>query len=130
MSTYAELFTYLSADVALSALVSDRIYPATIPQGAAFPCVRLVRRDSGGFVDFDGQGDTLQTELEVDCVADTVGDALNIAAAVRAALRNYTGLLDQRRVVRATLELETDQFEPDLPGGKHRASQAWTLWHY
>ena len=130
MSTYEDLFTYLTALSGLTALISSRLYPVTIPQGAEYPCVRLRREDDGGFSDFDGQGATITTRLDVDCMADDVESALAIAKEVRDALKSFTGSLGTRRVVRATLSAEFDSYEPELSGGKYRAAQAWTLWHY
>lgn len=47
----------------------------------------FLRDDDGGFKDFDGQGGTLMTELQIDCMADTLTQAEAIAAAVSAAMK-------------------------------------------
>ena len=42
----ALLYSHLSADVALAALVSNRIYPDRLPQGVTYPAIRYVVIDS------------------------------------------------------------------------------------
>lgn len=130
MTTNAEFFAWISSQAGVSALIGDRIYPRQLPQGVIYPCIRFLRDDDGGFKDFDGQGGTLMTELQIDCIADTLTQAEAIAAEVSGAMKNYTGAMGGRTVQRVSLESEFDAYEPSLAEGKYRVSQAWTIWHY
>lgn len=130
MSTNSEIYGFLMAQPGIAALVSDRIYPTIIPQNAAFPCLRFEREDDGGFKDFDGQGQTVRTSVQIDALAETLDTATSIADQVLAALHGYTGTLVTRYVQRSSLEASYDTFEQELAGGIYRVSQTWTLWHY
>ena len=130
MSTAQDINTLLSSISALTALVENRIYPTFLPQAVTYPAVRFDRTDDGGAKDFDGQGDTLRTELLIDCVAQTLTEALAIAQTVKDALRGYRGAMGAATVQQTFLETEFDTFEPAIAGGMYRASQAWTIWHH
>ena len=130
MTINTDFFAWLSAQAGVSALVDNRIFPRQLPQGVTYPCIRFLRDDDGGFKDFDGQGGTLMTELQLDYVADTLTQAEAIAAEVSAAMKNYSGAMGSRTVQRVSLEAEFDAYEPNLADGKYRVSQAWTIWHY
>lgn len=130
MTTTEAIYSFLSSIAGLTAICGDRIYPAVLPQELQYPAVRFTRDDDGGFKDFDGQGGTIQTDLQVDCIAVSLDVAQQMAAEVGATLKNYTGPMGARTVIRASLESEFDTLEPSLAGGMFRASQAWSIWHY
>lgn len=127
---YDDINTVLSANAALTALVSDRIYPVRLAQGCQYPAVRFEATLDGGFKDLDGQGDTLEVDLQVDAVASTNTQALAIATAVRDQLKNFSGAFGASTLTRINLESELDTFDFSIDGGKFRASQSWTLWLY
>lgn len=128
--TNTAVYTLLSGIPALFAYCDDRIYPAVLPQGATYPAVRFSKDDDGGFKDLDGQGGTIQTSLQIDFIAATLTDATAMAAAVAAALKNYSGVFGTRYITTMFLESEFDTYESSLDGGVYRASQAWRFWHY
>ena len=128
MSTNDDFYAWLAGQAGVSAICSDRIYPGTIPQGSAYPCIRFSRDEDGGFKDFDGQGVTIRVDMQVDNLADTLDEATDLAQAVRASLKNYTGAMTSRYVQRTSLDATFDDYEPNLADGKFRVSQAWTIW--
>lgn len=126
----SDIYTFLSGIPALVAYCDDRIYPTLIPQGAIYPAVRFNRDDDGGFKDFDGQGGTIQTGLQLDFLARTLTEADAMAAEVVTALKNYSGAFGTRSLTSVFLESEFGTYESALDGGVFRASQAWRFWHY
>lgn len=130
MTTNTEIFNLLSNDAGLTAIVGTSIYPVTAPQDATFPLLVFRREDGGGEPDMDGQGDMIATDLQIDAVAETLAESVSVVDAVRTLLKNYTGLLDTRRVIRTTLNSEYDEFAPKVDAGVFHSSQSWTIWHY
>ena len=124
-----DIYSWLSGVTALTAICADRIYPVNLPQGVEFPCVRFERDEDGGFKDFDGQGETIRTDIVFDFIAESLSEATNMADAVRADLKNLTGAFGTRYVQRVSLEAELDQYDFKIAEGKYRSSQAWTMWH-
>lgn len=125
-----DIFALLSGIPALVAICEDRIYPTIIPQGVVYPAVRFNKDDDGGFKDFDGQGGTINTGLQLDFLAATLTQADAMAEAVAAALKNYSGAVGTRYATSMFLESEFSSYESNLDGGIYRASQAWRFWHY
>lgn len=128
MSIHEDIYSYLSGVAALTALVSDRIYPTYIPQGVAVPCVRFDRTSDGGFKDFDGQGSTVRVEVQFDCLALTLDGAVAVAKAISDDLLNFKGAFGTKYLQAGFLESEFDTFETTIGDGVYRASQAWTIW--
>jgi len=70
---------------ALTALVSDRIYPVMAPQGGTLPCV-VFRQVGGGRFGATLDGKTIGPRvivLRLQCMATTYDAARNLARAVR-----------------------------------------------
>ncbi len=124
-----DFFTWISTQPGVTAVVGTRLYPDYLPQGVTYPAVRFEIDSDGGFKDMDGQGSTIRVEIRTDCVAVTKGGAKAVAEAIKAAMKNFTGLMGSSRIDRVFLETEFSTYEPNLEGGMFRASQAWTL-HY
>lgn len=89
--TFAEaLYTALTADAGLSALVSTRIYPVRPPQGVVSPFIvwqeiSHVPYETHGEVSTAGLRD-----IQLTCVADTYDGALALSSATLAALESAT----------------------------------------
>ena len=87
------IYSLLSNDAGVSALVSARIYPLIMPQNSTFPCVTYTVNIDSEDKTFDGQGTFSQASVEVDCWSDTHADMLTLGDAVKTALKNYSGTL-------------------------------------
>jgi len=80
-------------NAAVAAIVGDRIYPLTIPQGEPLPVItyRVVATDEDNQ---EGDADTLaRARVQLDCWAMTHKQANDLARAVRLALPTTTGAL-------------------------------------
>lgn len=127
MSLEKSLRDYLLADVAVGAIVSGRMYPLVIPQGGAMPC--LVYSKDGRQVQqlYCGEDGLRRTMIQIDCYAVVYDDAVGLANAVSAALRDFSGSMGVTRVPRVFLENEIDL--SDIEPGLYRQSQTWAVWH-
>lgn len=85
MSAESDLYAALTADVALAALVGERIYPDAIPQDEALPAVVFASRAEPDF----GLDNTLlatRTVISIGCWGATRTSATAVADAVKAVL--------------------------------------------
>lgn len=87
MSAESILYTALSTDAGITALVAGRIYPGLLPQGKALPAVVFLRTD-GEYITTIHSSTPVgsRVELEVWAVAQTNSAAEAIGDAIEAAL--------------------------------------------
>lgn len=103
---------------AVAAIVGDRIYPLTIPQGETLPVITysVVATDEDNQ---EGDAATLaRARLQLDCWATTYKQANDLARAVRLALPTTTGAIgsESNRVEGVSIiPIETGRqlYEPD-----------------
>lgn len=123
------LFTVLTNDAGVSALVSSRVYPLGIPQNAVLPCIAYTVEEQEENSDYDGQGDFGEIEIQIDCWAGSepteYAVSLAVAKAVKAALKNYNGLMGSVRVYRLVLVTSVSVFESKVD--MHRTTQVYSL---
>lgn len=102
------LIARLLADSGLSALVSTRIHPGSLPQGATLPALVITR--IGGAPQYADEGETGLNEarVQVDCWADTYSQAKLTARAVVASLSAFTGTVGTTVFNQIMLENERD----------------------
>lgn len=93
MTIQEALYSYLSAYTALTTYTSNRVYPEYLPQAPKYPCVSYARI-SEEEVDTLEQPDTLiAPTFQVDCFATSAATANAMGVVVRAAFKNYSGLM-------------------------------------
>lgn len=86
MSIETSLYSTLTGDAGVSALIGTRVYPNLAPEGAAHPLVAY-SVISGSHIDtIPGTGDTTRKLVQIDCHANTYSSAKAVAAAVISAL--------------------------------------------
>ena len=90
MSVAEQIFTRLSTDSAVNALVSTRIYPNHFKQQDTLPAIRYTRISS---TQYHTMGIDVQLErarFQVDVIADTYSVSDATATAVKDALRRWS----------------------------------------
>lgn len=127
MSLEADLRAYILADPTVAALVGDRMYPLVIPQGSPQPCIVYAKQGRDRQQLFCGEDGLYRTGVDIDCYAVIYDDAVTLANAVSARLKNFSGTMGTTRVPRIFLETEFDL--SDLEPGTYRQSQTWAVWH-
>jgi hypothetical protein len=126
------LFTHLSTDVVVGALVGSRIYPLMIPQhvyneATKLPCVVYQRSGLDQPINTCGAEALVGTSMRVDSYARSYGLAVQLGAAVRDSLVNHSGPMGSVHVSRVNLESELDLL--DSEPGLYRVSQTYSIWH-
>jgi hypothetical protein len=89
-----DIYTALSGFAGLSALVSTRIYPLHMPQGATFPAVTYTRVSGARINNLDGEN-IQNPRYQVDCWAESYSAAKAVAAQVQLAFAaaSFTSVL-------------------------------------
>lgn len=114
MSAEGALYSILTGDAGVAALVGARVYPATAPATASLPlCVyhtisRLAVRSVGSAVT------VWQTRIQVTCYGSSYAQSKAVADAVRDALDLTTGTWDGTRILGARVDLEVDLYDPEI----------------
>jgi len=108
------LYDYLSTDVGVSALVSTRIYPGTLPQNWTNPAISYQRISGERVRNLTGPAGRARPRIQIDCWADSYSGAKALATAVRSAMDGYAGLMGTTRVSSIVLESDTDFYETDI----------------
>jgi hypothetical protein len=126
--------SYLKGYSGLVALISTRVYPMSIPQGATLPCLtyqristpRISTHQSSG-----ATGDLILPRFQFDAWATTQKSAKAINDQVRAALNGKTGSIgtDPYDVtIRAGLaKSEVPEYEPEAR--LFRCRSEFIIWH-
>lgn len=127
MTMEASLFTFLTSDPAVSALIGTRMYPGVIPQGGLQPCIVYAKTSRTRQQLFCGTDGLLLTRIDIDCYAKRYIESVALANAVTAALQDFSGDMAGLAVPRVFLENEIDL--SDIEPGLYRQSMTWALWH-
>ena len=94
MSFESSLFTYLSAQTSLTALVSTRIYPVIMPQSTTMPAISYEKishhRFSGAV---NGQYGLCSPIYEFQIMATTYASVQAIATVMRSIFKNFSGTM-------------------------------------
>lgn len=85
------LTALLLADTSLDALVGDRIYWDTVPQGKASPVVVMYLISDAPDYHAVGPSGLVDSLVQIDCRGTTKASALAVARAVQNVLSGYSG---------------------------------------
>jgi hypothetical protein len=131
------LYNYLSAQVSS---VTNRVYPLVIPQqvydeATKQPCLVYTMDTDIRQVTQDGTNALVRGALQVDCYSRSYKDAQTLAATVRAALVDYSGVMvaatspiTSTEVNRIHLEGESNLMDEEP--GLYRVMQRYAVWYY
>lgn len=105
------LYTLLSTNASITGLVSTRIYPLVIPEDSALPVIAYQRISSSRILAHDGPGGLATATVQLTIQGTSYTSTKAVAAAARALLNGYTGLMSTVHVERCALENELDSYE-------------------
>lgn len=81
-----KIFTALTGDTGVSAIVGSRVYPVVIPQKAALPCVTYLRVSGPQEMSLSGHSGLESVRVQVDAWAESYETAKSLASAIQSAL--------------------------------------------
>ena len=85
MSIETDLYSTLTNDAGVSALVSNRVYPAPAPEGVTFPYCTYQLISGERVTTLPGVGDAKRKRMQVSCHGATYSSAKAVADAVYSA---------------------------------------------
>ncbi len=91
MSIEAALYSKLTGDAGVAALVGNRVYPMHMPQAGTLPALVYERISTVRNYAHNGQQSPTTVRMQVDSIATTLATARSCADAVLAALSGYVG---------------------------------------
>jgi hypothetical protein len=130
MTIAQSFYTYLTANSAVAALVSDRIYPHVIPQHEGTrPCITFEMQGDDDILHLAGRSETRIAEIAVDCWAPRYLDARNLADTVRTELVGVRGAFgaDTSESIRITSDYD-GPFDDDE--NLYRVMMRFEIYHY
>ncbi len=107
MSIEQKLFERLKGEVAL---ISDRVYGGTAPQGIERPYIVYVKISPSRDYTHDGYSGLHRPLMQISCLADTYDSAKDVAAQVITALESWP---KSDNVDAVFIENEIDMYERD-----------------
>ena len=107
----AGLYSLLSNDAGVSALVSARIYPAVVPQDIDLPAIayQLIGAPDRYYA-HSGPVGLARKRIQITSVAETYAAAKGLAVAIRDALSGYQGTTATVKIHSSFLLNEFDSF--------------------
>ena len=119
------LFSYLSTDSGITALVSTRVYPLRMPQNATLPAVTFTRISGPRSHALSGPTGCGMARIQIDAWATTYASAKAVIDTVRSALDGYSGTAGSETIKSSLLQTETDFYEPET--NVYRVSQDYFI---
>lgn len=125
MSLEAALYSKLTGDSGVAALVAGRVYPMHLPQASTLPALVYERISTVRAYAHDGQQSPTVVRMQVDSVAGTLAVARSCAEAVLACLSGFVGTVGSVDI-RATFA-ENEINLPDEETGLVRVIQDFLI---
>jgi len=128
---HAGLYTILTTDETVAALVALRVYPGFAPADATVPYLVVKEITTQGHYHSTGIADIEDPMYQVECWAATSPDRATLKAAVRGALERRAGSIGSSYIRSLTLESSIDVIERREGGDEEAdfgAIQTWSCW--
>jgi len=103
----------LAGFAGLSALVSDRIYPAIAKQGAALPYVVHTRISGARESAMGADTGVSRARFQISSFGSTYSSAKSVAKQIRLALQRYSGTVGGDEILAVFIENDFDLYEED-----------------
>ncbi len=114
MSIENDLRTHLIADAPVTALVVSRIYPIKLPQNPTYPALTYEFISDIPHRSLGGDSDLERVRARIHCWAATYTGAIDLAAKVRTAVGDFSGLMGTTTVRSVKFETWNDLYD-DVP---------------
>jgi hypothetical protein len=108
------IYSILTGDSDVSALVGTRVYPVNIPQNPTYPLVSFSRVSGNRVASMSGASSISMPRFEIGCFADTYSAVKTLAGKVRSVLFGYSGTIAGVIVYSVLLESDTDNYQEGI----------------
>lgn len=128
---YSDFLNWLSHQSAVTAIVSNRVYPDTLPQSPTFPAITFNQVSRVGVDGLEGSCGKARRRVQINCWATTKKGAWQLADAVRQTLNGFhTGTFADSIIGSVRLDNEVDIFDEESKiAGTYRVVQDYIIAH-
>jgi hypothetical protein len=115
----------------VAAMVEERVFPGSRPQGSALPAVVFSLVDGAPLYADEGEVGIAQARIQIDCWADSYAGAKTLARAVKACLSDFVGEAGGTQFLSIFIDAERDLREGGSGAADYpfRTSIDFTVWH-
>ena len=121
------VYSRLTGNVAVAAMVSTRVYPNKIPQEAALPAVAYQRISARRVKAHAAPTGLARVRVQVTCVSRSYSEVKALAAAVRTAMQGVMGSVGGVTLQGSWLETDADEYGDAET--LHSVRQDYMIWH-
>ena len=132
MSIVGDLTTYLRASTAITAVVGTRIHHNVVPQDATRPYLWFRRTSENEELTLDGVGELVETEIDLECWAETDSAADSLGNLTKTRLHGVRGTVGTATVGGMFVNSKDDDYEPRgayADAGMHVVALGVKIWH-
>lgn len=125
------IYSILANDPDVEGLVSTRVYPLIVPQGASMPAITYEQNSGPREHTMTGPIGMVPAMFVINCWSSTYAQSRTLADYVRIALDGYAGTVGSQKIYVAMLYNENDIIEqsPDIKGTRRYAKQlTFEMW--
>ena len=108
------IYTTLSTDVSVSALVSTRVYPLRLPQKPTYPAITYSIVAGEEFPAMSVNVDTTSVRVQISCWATSYTSVKSLSNSVKSAIDRKSGTVGTIEWKGSFKESEVDLYEQDL----------------
>jgi len=120
------LFSFLSSDTAVAAIIGDRIYGVVAPQNAPLPRIVYTRMHTARTQTLCKTDSKVRATLLIECYDKNYKGSKLLADVVRQTLTDFSGDMAGTRVSTIALDAEVDLDDPEP--GLYSVSQTYLIW--
>src|SRR3989304_3050319 len=88
------LFTHVTTDTAIAALIGQRLFPNKIPQGQPLPAAEYTQSKGDRVHHMEGPAGMVDSEYTIICYGESYSSAKTLAEAVRKRMDGYSGIVE------------------------------------
>ncbi len=121
------LMTYLLAQSAITAIVSDRIFFVKADQSVETPYIVITKVSGVREHSHDGSSHLAHPHFQLSIFSDTYSSCKSVATVLQTALQGYSGAMSDATAQAVFYENETDTYESDT--SLFQVILDYTIWH-
>lgn len=119
------LYSYLTNNAGVKAIVASRVYPLVIAQKTALPAITYQTSSLKPDRNLSGNTGRMTATVQLNAWAETYTEVKSLAEALRSALNDYSGAMGSDTIRRSGVESETDGWDEET--GFFRVSMQITI---
>lgn len=136
-SVEENLIAHLRSNANVSPLVNDRIHQNHVPETSRWPKIWLARSAENTPLSLSGEeagqsGVLTQTNFDIECISDDMGQAIDLGNKTKSALHGTKGSFGLGTVQGVFVSEKDDQYVPKGVGDDsplHWTAMTVTVWH-